>query len=292
MPERRVSFFSDGIRLSGVLVEGAEAPRRPAVVYSHGWSGAVNDRVLPLMRTLAADGFVGLAIDHRGFAGSDGPRCRCDPREQARDVSSGVSYLLGRPDIDPARIVVIGASFGGSIAVAASAADERISALVAIVAIGDSGRWLRSLHGENAWSALQERLHADAIERARGGPGERVPFGSLLPAPTRHEEPSGEDPIARMYPGGFPLENLELAARFRPELAIADIAPRPVVLVGVDDDTVVPVSETLQLFERAGEPKRLVRYPTGDHVGPLGEHCEATAGVIRALVAELGAAST
>jgi uncharacterized protein len=288
MPERTVSFYSDGVRLSAVLVEGTEALRRPALIYSHGWSGAVNDRVLPLMRTLADDGFVGLAIDHRGFAGSDGLRARCDPREQVRDVRSGVSYLLGRSDVDPRRIVVVGASFGGAIAVAAGADDGRDALVVAIVAIGDAGRWLRAVHGPDAWHAVNERLRADAIERARSGRGERVPFASLLPTRTRHDDvPSGDDPVAKMYPGGFPLENIELAAGFRPERSIADISPRPVVLIGVDDDTVVPVSETLRMYECAREPKRLVRFPTGDHVGPLGEHCDATANVVRALVAEI-----
>ena len=166
MDERTVSFYSDGVRLSGVLVEAGRASRRPALIYSHGWSGAVNDRVLPLMRKLAPEGCVGLAIDHRGFAGSDGPRARCDPREQARDVRNAVSYMLGRDDIDAARIVVVGASFGGAIAVAAGAEDERVAAVVAIVAIGDVGRWLRGLHGAERWDELTERI-ARGRRRAR-----------------------------------------------------------------------------------------------------------------------------
>ena len=36
--ERAVSFYSDGVRLSGVLVEAGRASRRPALIYSHGWS--------------------------------------------------------------------------------------------------------------------------------------------------------------------------------------------------------------------------------------------------------------
>jgi pimeloyl-ACP methyl ester carboxylesterase len=183
--ESDVNFYSDGYLLRGVLVlpsgDGAHSPR-PAVIYTHGWSGAVNDRALPLLRLLAARGYVGIAIDHRGFAGSDGPtRARCDPREQARDVANTVTYLSTRGDVASDRIAVIGASFGGAIAVAAGALDRRLVGVVSMVGIGDGGRWLQSLHGDQ-WSRVQERLAADAVLRSRTGVGERVPFTQLMPS--------------------------------------------------------------------------------------------------------------
>ncbi len=286
--EERVRFFSDGVELSAVLVtddavDDAAAPR-PAMIYTHGWSGAVNDRVLPLMRLLAADGYVGLAVDHRGFAESDGVRARCDPHEQARDVSNAATFLLQRPDVDPSRLLVLGASFGGAIAIAAAARDDRLRGVVSMVPMGNGARWLRELNGDERWAGLMARVEADAVARVTTGVGERVPFGTLLPGPNSHEEPSGDDPIARMYPTGFPLENLELALDFRPEDLVGSIAPRPVVLIGCDDDSIIPVSETLHIFERASDPKRLVRFETGNHLGPLGPRVEETAEAVRELV--------
>jgi pimeloyl-ACP methyl ester carboxylesterase len=285
--ESDVNFYSDGYLLRGVLVlpsgDGAHSPR-PAVIYTHGWSGAVNDRALPLLRLLAARGYVGIAIDHRGFAGSDGPtRARCDPREQARDVANTVTYLSTRGDVASDRIAVIGASFGGAIAVAAGALDRRLVGVVSMVGIGDGGRWLQSLHGDQ-WSRVQERLAADAVLRSRTGVGERVPFTQLMPS-NAHSAP--DDPVVLMYPEGYPLENIELAANFRPQDDIGRIAPRPVCIVGVDDDSVVPVEESLALHAAADEPKQLVRFPVGDHGGPLGPLVEQSAQVIVDFLAPL-----
>lgn len=289
--EKRVSLFSDGIRLSAVLVEDdAVTSQRPALVYTHGWSGAVNDRVLPLMRELASEGFTGLALDHRGFAGSDGPRARCDPHEQVRDVANAVSWLLGRPEVDPQRVIVVGASFGGSIAIAAGARDHRVSAVVSMVPVGDAGRWLRALNGEQRWEELMQRLRADAIRRATSGSGERVPFDVLLPTPTQHGL-DGFDPVAHMYPGGFPIENLELSIQFRPERVAASIPPRPFIVIGVDDDSVVPVEEAISIHRHAGEGCRLIRLPDGDHLGPLGPHLETSVDIITGLGRQLEEAS-
>jgi uncharacterized protein len=269
-----VRFYSDGLALRGVVISPASAGPHPAVVYTHGWSGAVNDRVLPLMARLATSGVLGLAIDHRGFSGSDGPRGRCDPREQVRDVQNAVTYLRTRADVDADRIAVLGASFGGAIAIGAAAADRRLRAVVSLVGIGDAGRWLRSLHRYSEWYALLQRLEADEVRRALTGLGERVDFGVLMPGPA---PVAPDDPTRVMYPDGYPLENVSLAMAFRPEDMIASIAPRATCLIGVADDTVVPFDETLRLYERAGEPRRLVVQPSGNHGGPMGPNVDTTA---------------
>jgi len=36
------------------------------------------------------------------------------------------------------------------------------------------------------------------------------------------------------------------------------IAPRPILFITTDDDRLVPPEESVQLYARAGEPKRLV----------------------------------
>jgi alpha-beta hydrolase superfamily lysophospholipase len=229
------------------------------------------------MGRLAEAGFTGLAIDHRGFGGSAGTRARCDPREQVRDVRNAVTYLQTRADVDPDAIAVIGASFGGAIAVGAAAADARVRAVVSMVGIGDGGRWLRSLRPFHAWYELEQRLAKDAVQRVLTGTGQRVGFDVLMPGPAPVPP---DDPTCVLYPEGYPLENVSLAADFRPEELIASIAPRATCLVGVADDTVVPLSETLNLFERAGEPRQLTVFPAGNHGGPMGPLVEQTTAVL------------
>lgn len=289
-----VHFYSDGWRLQGVLVApggpGASDPvippaPWPALVCSHGWSGAVNFRVLPLAARLARAGYLTLVIDHRGFGGSEGPRARCDPREQARDMSAAATYLAQRPDVDAAALGAIGASFGGGIALAAAAADQRFTACVAIVALGSGRRWLRELNGEAGWAALTERLAANEVAQVLTGAGERVEFPVLMPLPPSPAADAEAELIRRAYPDGYPAENAGLALDFAPEDEAAKIAPRAVCLITTADDSVIPASHSRAIHARAGEPKVLHVLPAGNHGGPLGPLVDTTAELTEAFLA-------
>ncbi len=273
-----VHFFSDGLRLRGVLVTPRERTGDlPALIASHGWSGAVNFRVLPLAGRLAQRGYAVLALDHRGFGGSEGPRLRCDPYEQARDVSAAASYLTTLPGIDASALGVIGASFGGAIAVAAAAADERLRACVPLVPLADGRRWLKGLHDHHTWPRLLERLDQDETQRVRTGKGERVPLSTLMPLPPSPALDAENEYIATIYPENYPLENVRLALDFSPERLIPAIAPRAVCLIHTSDDTVIPHDHALALHARAGAPKELHLLPQGGHGGPMGALVDTTA---------------
>ena len=49
------------------------------------------------------------------------------------------------------------------------------------------------------------------------------------------------------------------------ENAIGRISPRPILLIHGDADQIVPYPHVETLFDRAGEPKELVRIPGGAH---------------------------
>jgi fermentation-respiration switch protein FrsA (DUF1100 family) len=127
------------------------------------------------------------------------------------------------------------------------------------------------------WYELSQRLERDAARRVTTGEGERVDFSVLLPGPAPL---APDDPTLVMYPEGYPLENLSLAAGFRPEAVIASISPRPVCLVGCLDDTVVSVEETESLYAAAREPKEITLFPSGNHIGPMGPLVDETAALI------------
>ncbi|GAA0836680.1 alpha/beta hydrolase [Streptosporangium amethystogenes subsp. fukuiense] len=279
-----VYFQSDGLRLRGVLVTPRErAGAVPALVASHGWSGAVNFRVLPFAGRLAQRGYAVLAVDHRGFGGSEGVRLRCDPDEQVRDVSNAATYLTGRPEVDGSALGVMGASFGGAIAVAAAAADERLKACLSLVPLADGRRWLEELHGAG-WPALLARLERDDAERARTGSGERVPLSVLMPLPPSPALDAEAAFIRSVYPAGYPLENGRLALDFSPENLAAAIAPRALCLVTPVDDTVIPADHSRAVYARAGEPKELHLPPEGGHGGPMGSLVDTTAEIAGAFL--------
>jgi dipeptidyl aminopeptidase/acylaminoacyl peptidase len=125
-----VSFrASDGVEAHGQLFEPAGGgSRKPAIVYIHGggprqmllgwhyrWEYA-ND--YGANQYLASRGFVVLSVDYRlsvgygqAFQFADNTSAR--GATEYRDVLAAGRYLQARPDVDPKRIGVWGASLGG-----------------------------------------------------------------------------------------------------------------------------------------------------------------------------------
>ena len=71
-----------------------------------------------------------------------------------------------------------------------------------------------------------------------------------LAAAARKDNPAALDTL--------PLEYVDETLAFHAEWVVDRIAPRPLLLITTDDDRLVPPEESRALFERAGEPKKLV----------------------------------
>ena len=56
----------------------------------------------------------------------------------------------------------------------------------------------------------------------------------------------------------IPLEFVDETLAFNPEWVVDKIAPRAVLFITAEDDRLVPPDESIAMFERAGEPKKLV----------------------------------
>jgi pimeloyl-ACP methyl ester carboxylesterase len=92
---------------------GAE-PARAHVLLCHGNGGNVGDRV-PHAALLHAAGLDVLLFDYRGYGRSSG---RASEEGTYRDARAARSALLERPDVDPGRVVYLGESLGGAVALA------------------------------------------------------------------------------------------------------------------------------------------------------------------------------
>jgi uncharacterized protein len=104
---------ADGLWLGGWFVpaEGREAPRA-AVLVCNGNGGNRSLRA-PLAVALARMGLHVLVFDYRGYGGNPG-----QPTEAglAADARAALDYLVGRPEVDPARVVYFGESLGAAVA--------------------------------------------------------------------------------------------------------------------------------------------------------------------------------
>lgn len=116
----------DGARLSAWYLPSSNGA---AVVALHG-SGQTRSGVLEHAVRLAEPGYGVLALDARGHGRSGGVAMDWG-WYGTLDVRAGVSFLAMQPEVDPARIGVLGLSMGGEEALTAAAEDPRIRAVVA-----------------------------------------------------------------------------------------------------------------------------------------------------------------
>ena len=90
------------------------AASAPCVVMAHGFSMTRGDGLAPYAQAFRAAGASVLVFDHRHLGDSGGePRQRFRAAAQREDWRNAVAYARGRPEVDPARIVLWGFSFSG-----------------------------------------------------------------------------------------------------------------------------------------------------------------------------------
>jgi fermentation-respiration switch protein FrsA (DUF1100 family) len=104
---------SDRLPLQGWFVRSAQLPARYTVLVFNGNAGnrAYRSGLAAVLRTRGLAVFL---FDYRGFGGNPGT-----PTEAglAIDARAARDYLLGRPDVDPSRVVYFGESLGAAVAV-------------------------------------------------------------------------------------------------------------------------------------------------------------------------------
>jgi dienelactone hydrolase len=173
-----------------ILRPARAAGRRPAVIVLHGTGGSKEgQREQETLMRLASRGIIAVAIDARhhgeragGAKGADvynaailtAWRAR-SPAEQEHpfyydtvwDLWRTIDYLQSRPDVDPARLGMIGFSMGGIETWLAASVDERIKVAVPAIAV-QSFRW--SLEHEQ-WQGRAKTIEL-AHKAAAGDLGE------------------------------------------------------------------------------------------------------------------------
>lgn len=147
-----VRVQAKGFKLAGTLLLPKTGKRPfPAVVMSTGSGQQERDSNFPgfenykpfrqIAEFLASRGIAVLRADDRGVGSSDGFNTldTVTTFDFADDVRAQVAYLRSRPDIDGARIAIIGHSEGGVIAPLVAASDPRLAAIVVMAGTARRG---------------------------------------------------------------------------------------------------------------------------------------------------------
>ena len=265
MTEQPVTFPSAGLKLSGVvhLPPGLRpSERRGAFLVLHGFgSNKTSSNTMQPTKVLGELGYVVLRFDMRGCGESEGEFGRVICLEQVEDTRSALSFLAQHPSVDPARIGVIGSSFGGAVAIYTGGVDPRVAAVISNGGWGDGERKFRGQHTTpEAWKKFTDMLEEGKRYRARTGKSLMVPRYDIVPIPQHLRGHLAEGSVQM-----FTAETAQSMYDFRAADVVAGMAPRPLLLLHSSVDSVTPTEQSVELFKRAGQPTDLHLFAETDH---------------------------
>jgi dipeptidyl aminopeptidase/acylaminoacyl peptidase len=154
--------------------------------------------------------------------------------------SAAYDYAASRADVDPARIVVMGYSFGGYHAPRIAGCDKRYAACVAFGAM----HW--DLH---AWQA---EIKAKNAADPKTSTSSNFQFRWILGAP--------DNATALEWAKQFTLEG------------VAQQIECPFLVVHGENDRIVPAKEAQTLYEKVGSKRKYIKIFTREEGGA--EHCQ------------------
>lgn len=192
----------DGERLNGWWMASRAKPLGH-VLLCHGNAGNIGDRVLHAS-LLSAAGYDVLLFDYRGYGRSTGT-----PSERGtyRDARAALGWMLKQPGVDGKRVLYIGESLGGAV----------------------------------------------ALELALAHP----PAGLVLLSTF-----TGIRALGQIY---YPFIPTALVPDAYPSLRRIPRLGTPLLLIHGENDEIVPLEQGKELFDAAGEPKRMRTFPGLGH---------------------------
>lgn len=221
----------EGTTLPALFMKAPGASgRAPTVVVFDGMDNCKEMSVLFAGLEFAARGMHTLAIDGPGQGESLRLRSLSARHDYEVPGAAAYDYLAARPDVDPARVVVMGYSFGGYYAARVAAFERRYAAGVAFAAL----HWDLA-----AWQTEIKRRHeADPKTTAQS----TFHFRWIMGCPDM----------------GAAIEKARL-------FSLADVADRiicPFLIVHAEDDRVVPVESAHTLYAAIGAKRKHLKILT------------------------------
>jgi uncharacterized protein len=223
----------DGLKVVGQLhLPENSNPPFPAVILCHGipTNGPPDptDGGYPLLaKQICARGLAAFTFSFRGSGLSQG---NFDIAGWTCDLQGVIDHVWNREEIDDTRVALLGFSAGAAVSIYVAAQDKRVAAVAACACPSDFS---------SIYSAADPQAVVDHFRKIR-----------------------------IMRQAGFPPSLEEWLNGFRRVNAlhsVADIAPRPLLLVHGQDDKVVPLEHSQKLYAQACQPKQLIVIEAAEH---------------------------
>ncbi len=228
---RRITYTAaDGLEIVAYLTlpRGREAHKLPLIVLPHGGPASHDTRSFDWWSQALAD--QGYAVLRPNYRGSNVTERLLEAgygqwgRKMQTDLSDGVRYLGKEGVVDPARVCIVGASYGGYAALAGITLDPGIyRCAISVAGLSDLGRML---HWEGS-GGLDSRFITRYWGRFWGVSGSTDPVLDGL-SPVKH----------------------------------VNAANVPLLLIHGRDDTVVPFEQSQMMFDAMKGGKKVVELVT------------------------------
>ena len=230
---------ADGLKIHGYLTlpPGVTSPQGlPLVVLAHGGPASHDTMGFDWWaQATASRGYAVLQANFRGSTGYGQAFLEAGYGEWGRkmqtDLSDGVRYLAARGVIDPARVCIVGASYGGYAALAGPTLDRGVyRCAISVAGVSD----------------LRRMVESEAREAGRPNT-ETVRYWNRFMGASR----LGDRAIDALSPAH-----------------LADQADAPILLIHGKDDTVVPIEQSrimADALRRAGKPVEFIELQGEDH---------------------------
>ncbi len=228
---------ADGLRIEAFLTlpPGVAPGALPLIVLPHGGPAVRDGMDFDWWSQALAD--QGYAVLRPNYRGSATTQANLEAgygewgRKMQSDLSDGVRFLSKAGLIDPARVCIVGASYGGYAALAGVTLQTDVyRCAVSVAGISDPGRMLSWVNSRTLSSNSSAQRYWDRFMGAAGP----------------------DDPVL---------------ARISP-IAHVDAVHVPVLLIHGRDDTVVPYEQSqlmLQAMQKAAKDVKLVKLDDEDH---------------------------
>lgn len=232
MIKKNMSLRVEDVAINGHIFFPDDETTYPIICVCHGIPAGnppdPNDGGYPLLaERICKHGFAVLIFNFRGTGISGG---NIDLMGWTRDLKAVIDYVNTLQKIDKSHISLLGFSGGAAVSLYVAALDNRIFSVAACACPADFFLLTGSEEAE------------DYVDHFRK--------------------------IGAIRDNDFPRSTEEWLNGFRkirPVAYVAEIAPRPLLLIHSTDDDTVAISHARRLYENAGEPKQLLELDGAGH---------------------------
>ena len=109
---------------------------------------------------------------------------------------------------------------------------------------------------------MRREIEKDRLDRVLTGNSENIAYADiLLYAPSYPAHGHGRQAAGfheKFGVKGYTLESLDALLDHRPDLLVDRISPRPILFIHTGDDEIASPEESFILYEKAGEPKKII----------------------------------